>query len=60
MKLMNISQIKSSMAPQAYSIITNHDHEVSGWIILYIIIHKRETFIGETNGDVQYDLATLA
>ena len=52
--------VKSSMAPQAYTVASTHAHEISGWTILSIIIHLRAPHLGGMNGDVQSDLATLA
>ena len=48
------------MEPQTYKFITTHYHEVSWWNILSRILHERETHLGVINGDVQYDLDTLA
>ena len=40
------------MNPQEYKVITTHAHQVSEYIILYIIIHEKSPHIGEINGDV--------
>ena len=48
------------MAPQAYKIFSTHAHDISVWTILSRLIHSRDPNVGGTNGDVQYDLATLA
>ena len=56
----NDTCVKSSMEPQAYKVISTHDHEISGWIILYRLLHSRATHPGGMNGDIQSDLATLA
>ena len=48
------------MAPQYYKVVSTHDHENSGWTILYRLLHSRAPYIEGMNGDVQYDLATLA
>ena len=53
MAFTNDTCIKSSMAPQAYKVVTTHTHETSGWTILYIIIHARSPNIGGTNYDIQ-------
>ena len=52
--------VKSSMAPQAYKIISTHAHETSGSIILSRLLHSRATRLGGMNGDFKSDLATLA
>ena len=52
--------VKASMLPQAYKVVSTHAHEISGWNILYRLIHSRAPNLGGMNGDVQYDLATLA
>ena len=52
--------VKSSMAPQAYKMFSTHDHEISGWIILSRLLHSPDPRFGGINGDVQYDLSTLA
>ena len=48
------------MEPQSYKVFSTHDHEISGFTILSRLIHSRALHIGGMNGDVQYDLATLA
>ena len=48
------------MAPQAYKVINNNYQEISGWTILYIIIHVHIPHLGGTNDYVQHDLSTLA
>ena len=48
------------MAPQACKIVSTPAHEISGWTILSRLIHSHAPHIGGMNGDVQYDLATLA
>ena len=48
------------MAPQAYKIVSTHAHEISGWNILFRLLHSRAPHLGGMNGDVQYNLATLA
>ena len=50
---------KSSMAPQAYKVIGTHDHEISEWKIISILIHSHAPHIEGMNGGVQSDLATL-
>ena len=47
------------MAPQAYKVVSTHDHEISGWTILSIILHSHVNHIAGMNVDVQSDLATL-
>ena len=56
----NDTFVKSSMATQAYKIVSTHDHEISGWTILSRLLHSRATRIGGVEGYVQSDLATLA
>ena len=48
------------MAPQAYNVVSTHDHEISGWTILSRLLHSRVPHLVGTNGDVRSDLATLA
>ena len=48
------------MKPQAYKVVRTHAHEISGWTILYKILHSRAHRLGGMNGEVQSDLATLA
>ena len=48
------------MAPQAYKFFSTHAHEISGWTILSRLLHSRAPHPGRMNGDVQYDLVTLA
>ena len=48
------------MAPQVYKVVSTNDNEISGWTILSRLIHSRAHHLGGMNGDVQYDLATLA
>ena len=47
------------MAPQEYTVVSTHAHEISGWKILSIIIHSRAPHLRDMNGDVKSDLATL-
>ena len=48
------------MSPRAYKVISTHEHEFSGWKNLSIILHSNFPHLGDMNGDVQSDLATLA
>ena len=48
------------MAPQSYKVISTHAHEISVWTILSRLLHSRPPHLGGMNGDVQYDLSTLA
>ena len=48
------------MAPQAYKLFITHAHDISGWTILYRLLHSRAPHLGGINGDVQYNIATLA
>ena len=52
--------VKSSMAPQAYKVVSTHAHEISGWTILSRLLHSHAPHLVGINGDVQYDIATLA
>ena len=56
----NETCVKSSMEYQDYKVVSTHAHEISGWTILSIIIHSRDSHLGGTNGDVQYDISTPA
>ena len=47
------------MAPQDYKVINTCDNEISGWTILYRLLHARAPHAWGINGDFQYDLATL-
>ena len=40
-------------------VVNNHAHEISGWKILFRLIHARALHLGGMTGDVQSDLATL-
>ena len=59
-EMTNDTSVKSSMAPQDYKFFITHAHEILGWTILSRLIHLYATHLGGINGDVQYDLATLA
>ena len=48
------------MAPQAYKVVRTHYHEISVWTILSRLIHLHSPHLGWMNGDVHYDLSTLA
>ena len=56
----NYTCVKCSMALQAYKVVSNYAHEISGWKILSIIIHLCAPNLGVMNGDVHSDLATMA
>ena len=56
----NDNSVKSSMAPQAYKFVSTHARGVSGWTSISRLLHSRATHLGGMNGNVQYDLATLA
>ena len=56
----NDTCVKFSTANQAYKVVRNHVHEISGWTILYRLIHSCAPHLGGMNGDVQSDIATLA
>ena len=55
----NNTCVKSSMAPQAYKLVSTHAHDISGWTIFSRLLHSRAPQLGGMNGDVQSDLATL-
>ena len=48
------------MAPQAYKIINNHAHKISGQKILSGLFNSRATHLGGMNGDNKSNLSTLA
>ena len=48
------------MAPQAHMVVNTHDYEISGWKIIFRLIHSRDPNIGGMNSDVQYELSNLA
>ena len=48
------------MAPQAYKVVGTHDHEISGWNILYRLLHSHAPHLEGINGDVKSDISTLA
>ena len=58
-ELTNDKCVKSSMAPQAYKVVNTNAHKISGWKIIYILIHAHYPHIGGMNGDVKSDLSTL-
>ena len=55
----NYTCVKYSMAPQDYKVIITRAHEISGWKILYRLLHYRFPHLGGINGDAQSDLNTL-
>ena len=57
--LTNDTGVIPSMEPQAYKLVSTHAHEISGWKIIYRLLHARVPNIGGMNGDVKSDLATL-
>ena len=56
----NDTCVKSSIAPQAYKVVSTHAHEISGWTIFSRILRSRAPNIGGINGDIQSDISTLA
>ena len=54
----NATCLKSSMAPQAYKVVSTCSHDISGWTIISRIIYSSAPHIGGMNGDVQSYLAT--
>ena len=56
----NDTCVKSSMAPQAYKIVSTHANEISVWTTLSRILHSCAPCLVNMNGDVQSDLFTLA
>ena len=60
MAMTNNNLVKSSMAPQAYKIVSTHAHETSGWIIFSRLLNSRAPHLGGMNGDIHSDLSTLA
>ena len=55
----NDTCVKSSMAPQAYKVVSTHAHEIPGWTIISRPIHSSAPHIGGGKGDAQSGLATL-
>ena len=54
----NETCVKSSMAPQAYKVVSAHAHEISGWTIISRLLYSCAPHLGGMNGDVKSDLAT--
>ena len=50
--MINDTCVKSSMATQAYKVVSTHAHEISGWTIISILLHSRAPHLGRMNGDV--------
>ena len=48
------------MAPHTYKVVKTHAIEINGWKTLSRVIYACVPTIGGMNGDVKYDLATLA
>ena len=48
------------MSPLAYKVFSTHTHEISGWTLLYRLVHSCAPHLGGMNGDVRSDLSTLA
>ena len=55
----NDTCVKYSIQHQAYKVVSNHYHEISGWTIISRLLHSCDHHIGGVNGDVQSDLSTL-
>ena len=55
----NETCVKSSIAPQAYNVVSTHAHEISGWAILSRLVHLCDPNLVGINGYVKYDLDTL-
>ena len=60
MALTNGKCVKYTMKTNAYKIVNNYAHEISGWNILSKLLHVRAPNIGGMNGDVHSELLTLA
>ena len=56
----NETCVKSSMAPQAYKVVSTHAHEISGCTMISRLLHSHSPHLGGMNVDVKSDLATLA
>ena len=56
----NDTRVKSSIAIQAYKVVSTHAHEISVHIFLSRLIHMRAPHLEVTNSDVHSDLSTLA
>ena len=48
------------MAPESYKVVITHAHRISGWTIIFQLIHSRGPHHEGMNGDVHSFLATLA
>ena len=48
------------MAPQSYKFFTTQAHEILGGNIISRLLHAQAPHIGGTDGDIQYELATLS
>ena len=60
MTMTNDNCVKFSMSPQAYKFVITHSHEISGWIIISILIHSCDPHLVGIIGDFKSDLDTLA
>ena len=57
--LTNGIYVKSSTSSQAYKVVNNHAHEISGLRILSRIFLVRAPHLGGMSGDVQFHIVTL-
>ena len=55
----NDTCVKSSMDPQAYKVVTTHDHEILGWKIISRLLHARSPHLWGMCDYVQNELSTL-
>ena len=56
----NYTYVKYSMAPQTYRVVSTHANGISVRTIISRLIHSHAPHPGGMNGDLQYDLSTLA
>ena len=47
------------MSPQAYKVVRNHYHEITGWTIISRLINLQAPQIVVNNGSIQSNLSTL-
>ena len=56
----NYTCVKPFTVTQAYKVVSTHTHEMTGWTILYRILHSLAPHIGGINGDAQSELSIVA
>ena len=60
MALTNSNCVKSSIETQSYKVVNIHAREIPGGKFLSRIIHALNPNLGETSGDIQSEISTLA